>query len=177
MATQSEIAEHLDLSQQAVSQMIADGVLPTAQARRGLDVKACRIAYVRHLRERAAGRTSDAAAGEGLDLVAERARLAKSQADAQEMRNDVMRGQVVLVSEVAAGVTVVCAAVRNRLLALPSEKAPAIYRCRTAAEVQGVLYAAIHEALTELSSPGALFDAKPSLARRKETVRRLQSGE
>ena len=157
--------------------MIAKGVLPAAQARSGLDLKACRIAYVRHLRERAAGRASDAAADDGLDLVAERARLAKSQADAQEMRNDVMRGQVVLTADVAASIGQCCATVRDRLLALPSEAAPAIHRCRTAAEVQGMLYAAVHEALTELSSPGTFFDAKPLRTRRKETLKRLQSGE
>ena len=31
--------------------MLAEGILPAAQARHGLDLKACRIAYVRHLRE------------------------------------------------------------------------------------------------------------------------------
>ena len=175
VATQSEVAAHLDLSQPAVSQLVAEGVLPAPAGRAGLDVNACRVAYLRRLREQAAGRMPIGDGPADLDLVAERARLASAQADAQEMRNDVMRGQVVLSADVAAVIGECCATVRNRLLALPSEKAPAVHRCRTVAEVQGVLSDAVREALTELSSPEALTP-KPSRAQRKDVLRRLQSG-
>lgn len=92
---QKEIAEHLDLSQPAVSGLMD---------RLGIDWKTStmdeiRVAYIRHLREQAAGR---AASGD-LDLATERARLAKEQADKVAMQNAVTRGDlapVVMIEEV-----------------------------------------------------------------------------
>ena len=173
MATQTEVASHLDLSQSAVSQLVTEGIFAASERRGGLDVDACRVAYIRRLREQAAGRAPIGDGPADLDLVAERARLAKEQADAQGMRNDVMRGSVVLAADVAAVVGSCCATIRNRLLALPSEKAPAVHQCRTTAEVQGVLTDAIYEALTELSDPEA-FKVNPSRAQRRETMKRLR---
>lgn len=95
--TQQEIADHLDLSQGAVSQWLD---------RLGIDWKLAsldeiRVAYIRELREQAAGR---AAAGD-LDLATERAGLAKAQREKIEMQNAVTRRQlapVVLIEEVLA---------------------------------------------------------------------------
>lgn len=74
------------MSQQAVSQLLAD---------LGIDWKAVsldevRVAYIRRLREIAAGR---AALGD-LDLATERARLAREQADKIAMQNAVTRGEL-----------------------------------------------------------------------------------
>jgi hypothetical protein len=44
------------------------------------------------------------------------------------------------------------ATVKNRLLAIPSECAPRLHRCKTVTEVQAVLADIIHQVLTELSS-------------------------
>ena len=95
--SQQDIAEHLDLSQQAVSQWLD---------RLGIDHKSVtlddvRVAYIRSLREQAAGR---AASGD-LDLATERAGLAKAQRERIEMQNDVTRRElapVVLIEEVLA---------------------------------------------------------------------------
>lgn len=55
LATQGEIGANLDLSERSVRQLMADGVIP--QGVRGEhDLDACRVAYIRHLREIAAGR-------------------------------------------------------------------------------------------------------------------------
>lgn len=86
------------------------------------------MAYIRELREQAAGR---AAAGD-LDLATERARLAKEQADKVAMQNAVTRGElapVVLIEEVltkaaakVAGVfDAIPGVVRRRFPALPSD--------------------------------------------------------
>lgn len=97
MLTQQGIADHLDLSQAAVSGLCAD---------LGIDWRATslddiRVRYIRRLREQAAGRF---AAGD-LDLAVERARLAKAQADKIEMANAVTRNElapVYLIEEVLA---------------------------------------------------------------------------
>ena len=80
--TQTEFGELVGISQQAVSTLLARGIIyPGANLFDWLQ------AYCSHLREQAAGR---AAAGD-LDLAQERARLAKEQADKVAMLNERMR--------------------------------------------------------------------------------------
>ena len=50
MATQSEIASHIDLSTRQISNLLKRGILPPAIARGGLNIDACRLAYIRYLR-------------------------------------------------------------------------------------------------------------------------------
>lgn len=95
MPSQQEIADHLDLSQPAVSQFLAEMGIDWRIA--GMDE--IRLAYIRRLREHAAGR---AAVGD-LDLAGERAALARAQRERIEMQNSVTRGElapVVLIEEV-----------------------------------------------------------------------------
>lgn len=96
MLSQQDIASHLDMSQQAVSALLEHlGVdWKTAQ------LDEIRVAYIRRLREAAAGRGGEGAVGE---LAAERARLAREQADKIAMQNAVTRGElapVALIEEV-----------------------------------------------------------------------------
>jgi phage terminase Nu1 subunit (DNA packaging protein) len=83
---QRTIADHLDLSQQAVSQIMDEMGINWKSA----TLKQVRVAYIRRLREQAAGR---AASGD-LDLAGERARLAKEQADRVAMQNAVTRAEL-----------------------------------------------------------------------------------
>ncbi|WP_225548144.1 terminase small subunit [Chromobacterium violaceum] len=70
--TQSEFGQLVGISQQAVSELMARGILvPGDQLRGWLQ------AYCSNLREQAAGRATEG----GVSLVTERARLAKEQAD------------------------------------------------------------------------------------------------
>lgn len=151
MATQAEIAEHLDLSQQAVSQLLAARVLPKAR-RAELDLDACRVAYVRHLREIAAGRASEASAEEGLDLVEQRARLAKSQADAQEMRNHTARGALIPRPAMVAVLTASFANCRARLLAIPTRAAPLLIGRTSLPTIRDKLTELVSEACAELAA-------------------------
>lgn len=83
--SQSEFGAMVGISQPAVSDCIARRVLlPGASAGEWL------LCYCRHLREVAAGRQGD---GDG-DLVAERTRLAKEQADKIAMQNAVERREL-----------------------------------------------------------------------------------
>lgn len=50
MASQKEIAEHLDLSGRQVLRLLKAGVLPTAKGQGGYPVDDCRRAYIRYLR-------------------------------------------------------------------------------------------------------------------------------
>ena len=50
MATQAEIAQHLDIDARHVRRLIKQGVLPAGKGHGGLDLDACRLAYIRYLR-------------------------------------------------------------------------------------------------------------------------------
>jgi phage terminase Nu1 subunit (DNA packaging protein) len=93
--TQQAIADHLDLSQPSVSILMGELGIDWKAA----DLDQIRIAYIRRLREQAAGR---AATGD-LDLATERAALARAQREKIEMANAVTRGElapVILIEEV-----------------------------------------------------------------------------
>lgn len=111
MLRQHDIADHLDLSQQAVSEFLE---------RSGIDYKQStldeiRIAYIRHLREMAAGR---AAAGD-LDLAGERAMLAREQRIRIEMQNAVTRGELAPVALLEEVLTAAASKVAGVLDAIP----------------------------------------------------------
>ena len=96
--SQIEMAGHVDLSDRSVRELEAKLKLPNDYTR-----AAFRVAYIRHLREVAAGRTSSTE--EALDLAAERAALAKAQREGVEIKNSVLRGDyasVTLLAEVLA---------------------------------------------------------------------------
>lgn len=104
MATQVEVAAHLDLSDRQVRNLLADGVLPGSKGAGGLDVDACRMAYIRYLRGLSSGqvrRETPEVAGDDIDplaeakLTQERLRLTSAQADTAELKNEQLRRKLV----------------------------------------------------------------------------------
>lgn len=87
--TQGQFADMVGVTQQAISDQLSRGVL-----QRGDTAAGWLRAYCRNLREQAAGRASMG----DLDLVQERARLAKEQADKVAMANAVERRELAPVS-------------------------------------------------------------------------------
>ena len=128
-----------------VNDLIARGTI-TKQPRGKYDLDEATKEYIRHIREVAAGRLR---AGE-LDLAEERARLAKEQADAKEMENARLRGDLVEIGSVAKEFGRQASAVRTRLLAIPSKAAPLVISCKKPAEARAVIEDMIEEALNEL---------------------------
>lgn len=89
--TQAEIAEHLDLSERSVRELLGGA---------GIDRKLStladiRIAYIRRLREQAAGRATNG----DLDLATERAALARAQRVRIEMENAVQQRRLVPIDQ------------------------------------------------------------------------------
>jgi phage terminase Nu1 subunit (DNA packaging protein) len=94
--TQATFGELVGISQQAVSGLAARGVIDASMAGQQM-----LLAYCSHLREQAAGR----AASGSLNLVDERAKLAKAQRERIELENAVTRKElapVALMVEVLA---------------------------------------------------------------------------
>jgi len=119
--TQQTIAEHLDLSQPTVSDLLQ---------RLGIDwrkstIDDVRVAYIRHLREQAAGRFSDGP----LDLMNERARLAKEQADRLELQNAQTRKElapIVLIEQVLAKAGVRVAGILDAIPGMIRRRSPSL---------------------------------------------------
>lgn len=152
MATQAEVAAHLDLTDRTVRELKKRGVF-NADSRSQMDLDACRIAYIRHLRERAAGRASDAEKAEGLDLTAERARLAKEQADHYAMKNAQARGELVEASACTTAMVAVIEMIKAKLLRVPAKVA------RTDGKLKARIADALEDALDELSVARVLEEA------------------
>jgi len=145
MATQKDVYQHLGITKSTFLGLIEKDVIPHFPPGK-YDIDACREAYISNLREVAAGR----AANGSLDLGEERARLAKEQADAKEMENDIMRGDLVYIADVADTAEKQFAKVRSKLLSVPTKAAPEAAACATAKEVQILLEKHITEALNDL---------------------------
>lgn len=82
--SQAEFAQIVGISEARVSTLISEGVLV-----KGDNAHGWLLGYCERLRDMAAGRASVG----GLDLVQERAALARSQREAQELKNAVTRGE------------------------------------------------------------------------------------
>ncbi len=95
------------------------------------------------------GGASASGSGEPLDLTAERARLAKFQADKTELEVAVLRGDLIPGEVVKATWGDYIAAARAKLIALPSTAAPRVAG-GTLREVELELRDLVHQALAEL---------------------------
>ena len=138
LATRKQVGERLGISTGRVHQLVQSGIFP----KRGtLDE------YV------LANEKRESANGEQLDLTAERARVAKEQADKLTMENAERRGELVEFQATVTKWRSEATRVKNRLLAMPSKLAPLMIGVKKPAEAQSILEQAVHEALSELSQP------------------------
>lgn len=153
MASQKEVARHLSLSQQAVSQLVASGVLAAPASRGGMDLDQCRGAYITHLREVAAGRS--AGDPDAPNLVLERARLARAQADAQKRKNAEADDQLIDMDEASGLFFEAARTARDAWMNWPSRVAPlAAANLGMAADpLLEVLNEHVHQQLVDLGEP------------------------
>lgn len=110
--TQPALAMLVGVTQQAISAWVTDGKLPPTGALGDLLVM-----YCTRLRDQAAGRLG-AEAG-GLDLVQERAALAREQRLGIEIKNAVARGEYAAISLLAEVLATASQAVSERFEQLP----------------------------------------------------------
>ncbi|WP_371055733.1 DNA packaging protein [Rhodosalinus sp. K401] len=139
----ADLCELLRLSPAALSGLVKRGIA-VKMGRDAYDLRETVGNYAEHLRGIASGRGGEA---ETLTLTGERARLARAQAEAVEMKNAVARGELVPAEEVARGWSDTLRRVRSRILAVPS-------RVRQAVELEPeavtLIDRELREALTEL---------------------------
>lgn len=139
------MASLLGITPQRLNALAGRGVIPKASRGRWCPAEAV-PAYCAHLREQAAGRGD----GLGLDLVAERARLAARQAEKVELELALKRGAVVDAGEIRQEMTAMITAAKSKLLAVPS-KARGRLSHLTVNDVE-FIEGLVHEALEELAN-------------------------
>ncbi len=149
MATQDQIANHCDTSRQTVSKLLPAFGLPS----KGCGIDDFRIAYIRHLREVAAGRKSDNVNTE-YDLMEERARLSHHQANKTELEEGILRGELIEVESVINRWSAMISVFRSRLLSLPSKAAQVVSSVSDVHKNQETLSEYVYEALNELAGNG-----------------------
>jgi phage terminase Nu1 subunit (DNA packaging protein) len=146
-----ELGGWLALSVRRVNDMAARGILKKL-GRGKFPLRESIRAYAEHVREIAAGRVAAMGGEEGLDLVHERARLAREQANKAQRENAIADRRVCLTDVAAEVFGRECATIRTALLAIPRERAPALHRAKTPAELEALLAETIHEVLGQLSA-------------------------
>lgn len=118
---QTEIADHLDMSERAVRDLLDDVGIDHKQS----TLTEIRVAYIRRLREQAAGR---AAAGD-LNLAGERAALARAQREKIEMQNAVTRGELtptILLEQVLAAAASKAAGIFDAIPGMVKRRVPTL---------------------------------------------------
>jgi phage terminase Nu1 subunit (DNA packaging protein) len=116
MVSAEELAETIGVTDRAVRELATRGIVIKLDAGK-YDRAASVRAYCNHLREVAAGRGGEEAQ---LNLSAEKARLAKEQADGQALKNASLRRELVSAAEVEREWSVVLRGVRSQMLGIPS---------------------------------------------------------
>lgn len=110
-----EVADWIGVSDRTVSDLAIRGHAKKV-GRGRYDLKETIRLYTSHLREVAAARGD----GQILDLVQERARLAKAQTAGQEMKNATLRRELLPREEVEAEWSDILRKLRSAMLAIPS---------------------------------------------------------
>ena len=124
-------------------------------------------AYIRHLREQAAGRSASDEDDGQPDLTRERALLARTQREGQGMKNAIMRAELIPVEDVETVVGAVLDATRAKIMAIPTKAAPLLLGLDRLAEARDVLTTLIHGALDEIAGTTVIIASASDRARRR----------
>lgn len=108
LISQAEFAQIVGVSEARISQLVSEGVIV-----RGDTVHSWLLGYCERLRDQAAGRASSGLGG--LDLVQERAALAREQRLAQALKNAVARGEYAPIGALADVLGMASSAVVDRM--------------------------------------------------------------
>ena len=152
MATQRELAEHLDLSTKRISELIRDGILPSKMGRSPINIDVCRIAYISYLRK-LGGYNKKSGSG---DITEEKTRLTKAQADAAEIKVSELEGLLLPVEMVLSNWSNLFSIVRVGLLGLASKIAHRLMAAKSVQEMKVIIDEDVYRILNELAESNGL---------------------
>jgi hypothetical protein len=145
-ATKAAVAKHLFLGVRTVRRLVEEGKLPATGT-----LDDYREAHIRHLREQAAGR---AAKRGDIDLVQERALLARKQRERVEFELALKAGRFCEVEIAGRMIEELFAVIREIALSLPGKHADAL-AMRPREVCFDILQGGVNEMLTDLSGGAA----------------------
>lgn len=120
MATQKELAAHLDITDRQVRNLAKDGVLPGSKGKGGYDLDTCRLAYIAYLRGLATKQVkAEPGEDDGYDSEEELARLRHHQANLAAMDEEIKRGSLVEANDVDRLWSSLILTFRTRMLQIP----------------------------------------------------------
>lgn len=122
MATQRDVAEHLDLTDRQVRALVKKGVLPGSHGTGGLNVDACRAAYINYLRGLARNQIADTGASDSAaeyDLDLERVRNLRADTEIKELKAAQMRAELAPISVIESVLASMAAQVSAVLESIP----------------------------------------------------------
>lgn len=146
MATNIEIAKHLDCRPEHISRLKSQNILPSAPGKQ-LDLDRARIAYINYLRSKAR-MTSNTDDG---TITEHKTRLTSAQADKAEMEVQVLSSSLIKAEQVKNTWVEFVSNVRAKLLNLPAKLAHQVIGLDHYAEAEELLTNEIYEALNELA--------------------------
>jgi phage terminase Nu1 subunit (DNA packaging protein) len=120
MATQDQVAAHIDLSGRQVRDLLGRGILPASKGRGGLNADACRLAYIRYLRGLHRKQISEPDSGPmDVDVDKERALNLRADTRLKELKEAQLRKELAPIQllEMVLGKT--CAQISAALEAIP----------------------------------------------------------
>ena len=150
MATQREVADHLDLSVKRISELIRDGILPSKQGRSPLNIDVCRVAYISYLRK-LGGYHKRSGSG---DIAEEKTKLTAAQARKAELEVEELEGNLIPAQLVEDTWVDYVSNARAKLLGLPSRIAHQVITVDKYAEAESIIKEQVYDILNELSQHG-----------------------
>ena len=141
-----DVAEHLGITQEYVSKLKSQGILPGGRGRQKMNLRDARMAYINFLRTKA--RMSPK--GSDTSISEEKTRLTKYQADKAEMEVEVLNKGLLRAEEVKEGWVAFVSNARAKLLNLPSKLAHQLVWLDYA-QIEGLINEEIYEVLNELA--------------------------
>lgn len=151
MATQTELAEHLDLSPQSISDLVRKGIITIKKGRSPVNIDACRVQYINHLRKNASHYKKS---GTGGDIVEESTRLKKFQADKAELEVNQLEGKLIPAQLVKDTWSDFVGNAKAKLLNIPNNLAHQVLAVEDFSQAEDLIKKSIYEALEELSKNG-----------------------
>ena len=146
MATNKQIAEHLDCSPEWISRLKSQNILPSAPGK-PMDMDRSRIAYINYLRSKAR-MTSNTDDG---TIIEHKTRLTSAQATKAEMEVQQLSNELIRAEDVKNTWIEFVGNVKAKLLNLPAKLAHQVIGLEHYSEAEELLMKEVHEALTELS--------------------------
>jgi phage terminase Nu1 subunit (DNA packaging protein) len=156
-------AEHICVSRVRFFVLLKKGVIERKDKSVGYELSQVRRDYIEHLRKVAAGHSTGK-----LDLIRERALLARAQTEMLVQKNAVARGELVTVTAVASIVISEFSVIRDRLLGIAENLCDALAHQDRESVFAGI-NREVMEVLNELSDPEDV--AQRAAQRRKRRSR------